>query len=456
MKSLYNTIACAFMVLFALTMQAQKTVVTANSYDISDNLDLQAVASIFGDSKDLADFERRLNDPNMRINNLDLNNDGYVDYLRVIEVTEGYSHLIVIQAVLGKDLYQDVATIEVEKNKSRNTVSVQIIGNSYLYGPNYIYEPVYVATPPMYSLFWSTSYRPYYSSWYWGYYPSYYNYYAPYSTPTYIVNINYHINRNNRYVYTNNRYNNNAGGLYSNVRGNYYERTNPNNSFYQRNNGYNNRYDLDSKRTVADYSTRGDMYSRTPNRTEGNYSRNNVRAENVNYSRGQRIDNTTTVSRDNSDNVNYNYRNNNTEGVRSSSYYSRGSVNASDKINDESAKRPVSTNSTVTPSNNNYSRGSSYSTSNNAQRVESTRYTPSTSTNSNYSRSSSNYNTTTPRSNSNSNTNNTYSRSSNSNYSNGSNTNNYSRSSSGSSSSGSSNYSRSSESSSSRSSNYSR
>jgi len=33
----------------------------------------------------------------------------------VIEVVEGNAHLIVIQAVLGRDMYQDVATIEIEK-----------------------------------------------------------------------------------------------------------------------------------------------------------------------------------------------------------------------------------------------------------------------------------------------------------------------------------------------------
>ena len=44
------------------TIVAQdKTTVSAYNAEISDNLDLRAVASIFGDSRDLADFERRLN-----------------------------------------------------------------------------------------------------------------------------------------------------------------------------------------------------------------------------------------------------------------------------------------------------------------------------------------------------------------------------------------------------------
>jgi hypothetical protein len=60
--------------------------------EISDNLDLRAVASIFGDSRNLQDFERRLNDE-LQISNLDLNNDNEVDYLRVIETVENRTHV---------------------------------------------------------------------------------------------------------------------------------------------------------------------------------------------------------------------------------------------------------------------------------------------------------------------------------------------------------------------------
>lgn len=194
MKILNNKLLLILFFAFSLLGYAQRTVVTANSYDISDNLDLRAVASIFGEAKDLADFEYRLNDPNLRINNLDLNGDGYVDYLRVIEVVENYTHLVIVQAVLGRDMFQDVATIEVEKNKRRGNVNIQIVGNSYIYGPNYIYEPYYVVTPPVFSLFWGISYSPYYSSWSWGYYPSYYSYYRPYPTATYVVNVHTHVN----------------------------------------------------------------------------------------------------------------------------------------------------------------------------------------------------------------------------------------------------------------------
>ena len=89
--------------------------VQAESQDISYNLDLRAVANLFADSRDLEEFEMRLNDFESGINNLDMNQDGQVDYLRVIETSKRNSHLVVIQAILDRDVFQDVATIVVEK-----------------------------------------------------------------------------------------------------------------------------------------------------------------------------------------------------------------------------------------------------------------------------------------------------------------------------------------------------
>ena len=59
--------------LFVNSIYSQtRTTVNASNSEISDNLDLKAVASIFGDSKNLEDFENRLNNPKYKISNLDL------------------------------------------------------------------------------------------------------------------------------------------------------------------------------------------------------------------------------------------------------------------------------------------------------------------------------------------------------------------------------------------------
>ncbi len=243
-----------------------RTTVTATNSDISDNLDLRAVASIFGDSADLVDFERRLNDPKTQISNLDLNGDNQVDYLRVIETVEGNSHLIVIQSVLGRDTFQDIATIQVEKDRN-NQIQVQVVGDVYMYGNNYIYEPVYSYNPVIYNSFWVGNYNPYYSSWYWGYYPSYYYYWAPYPVYTYHNNIIVHINTHHHYNYVNTRrntviYNN----YYNGRRQNAYEQQYPTRTFVQRNTGYSNRRELDNRAQPG--STRSQTtYSGTRNTT---------------------------------------------------------------------------------------------------------------------------------------------------------------------------------------------
>lgn len=264
-------------VLFALfsiggSFAQDVTTVRANNADISDNLDLKAVASIFGDSRDLEDFERRLNDPDIQISNLDLNGDNRVDYLRVIEATEGNTHLIILQAVLGTDTFQDVATIEVERDRYNN-VQVQVVGDVYMYGPNYIYEPVYVTRPIWYDVFWVSSYRPYYSPWYWGYYPRYYSYWAPYPVYRYRNNCHVHINSRNTYNYVNARRSTRAATLYNTRRANAYERQHPNTGFSSRNSGASNRYALEQSRS----SSRSQNASRS---SFSNSSRRTVNTEN--------------------------------------------------------------------------------------------------------------------------------------------------------------------------------
>ena len=237
--------------LFATSFAQDRTTVNATSSEISDNLDLRAIASIFGDSRDLEDFENRLNDPKTQISNLDLNNDNQVDYLRVIESVEGRTHLIVVQSVLGRDQFQDVCTVEVEKD-SDNRVQVQVVGDVYMYGSNYIYEPVYVHVPVIYNHFWISSYRPYCSSWYWGYYPSYYTFWNPYPIFRYRHNIGLWINFSHHYNYVNYRRCHVAYNNYYGRRANYCERQYPNRAFSHRNSGYTNRYELDRTRTVRD------------------------------------------------------------------------------------------------------------------------------------------------------------------------------------------------------------
>jgi hypothetical protein len=232
-----------------INVQAQRTVTTtrASSYDISDNLDLDAVASIFGDSEDLEDFEHRLNDPDNRISNLDLNEDGYIDYLRVLENSSDRNSLVVIQAVLDEDVFQDVATIEIEKTHNGNP-RIQIVGDAYIYGSDYIVEPVFVSTPLIFSFFWGPRYASYHSPYYWNYYPSWYSYYRPYSPYRYQRHVDVYVNRYNTYRHTTTRNFQYQDDNYNRIRRNDFATRYPDRAFEHRNEGVRNRYELNERR----------------------------------------------------------------------------------------------------------------------------------------------------------------------------------------------------------------
>ncbi|MCX6296644.1 MAG: hypothetical protein NTX97_11375 [Bacteroidetes bacterium] len=105
-----------------------------------DNLNLYAVLDLFQKSETFEVFEKKLNSEDSKINNLDLNNDDKIDYIKVIDHQTGESHAVVLQVLVNEKETQDVAVIEIEKDKN-GKVMVQIVGNEELYGKDYIVEP---------------------------------------------------------------------------------------------------------------------------------------------------------------------------------------------------------------------------------------------------------------------------------------------------------------------------
>jgi len=176
-----------------------------------DNLNLRVVLSIFKQSSSVEDFEKRLNSADTKVNNLDLNGDNQVDYLRVVDYGKDEFHSIVIQDPVSKLESQDVAVIEIVK-KDDNTAHIQIVGDETLYGKNYIIEPenqapikssskknsdvttddvyesgnasthvmINVWGWPSVSYIYSPGYVYWVSPWYWGYYPGWYSPWRPY------------------------------------------------------------------------------------------------------------------------------------------------------------------------------------------------------------------------------------------------------------------------------------
>ncbi|MBQ6791488.1 MAG: hypothetical protein IJP76_08625 [Paludibacteraceae bacterium] len=150
------------------------TTVTVTSYngDMSFYLDLNAVAAAFAEARNIQEFEQLLNSSKYMINNLDLNRDGWIDYLRVIETYRSGYHALLIQACLAPSVFQDVATLIAERRP--DALYVEVVGDRWLYGYNYVVRPVFIKRPPMWELYGHAGYVVWVSPYYYGYFPSYY------------------------------------------------------------------------------------------------------------------------------------------------------------------------------------------------------------------------------------------------------------------------------------------
>ena len=177
-----------------------------------DNLNLFAVMKLFQESQTLEIFERNLNNEDTHINNLDLDQDGRIDYIRVVDHADGNYHTIVLQDALSPRDIQDVAVFTVDRDRHGH-VSIQLTGDEALYGRDYIIEPNYadleynetpnpgyayyntvngetvvvhttttieVASWPLIRFMFLPTYVVWQSPWYYNYYPSYWHPWRPY------------------------------------------------------------------------------------------------------------------------------------------------------------------------------------------------------------------------------------------------------------------------------------
>ena len=167
-----------------------------------DNLDLYAVLTLFQKSKTIEAFEKSLNDEKTGINNLDLNLDKKVDFIKVTTKKDGDAFSFILQVDVTKTETQDVAVILVSKDK-KDKVSIQAVGDEDLYGKDYVIEPkgnssvtanpgytgenpvtvnvpatttVVVQSAPIVQYVYSPAYVPYYPPYYYGYYPPWFGF----------------------------------------------------------------------------------------------------------------------------------------------------------------------------------------------------------------------------------------------------------------------------------------
>ena len=139
-QSALNFFSLFFAVLLAFSLNAQNNVTTDSTGFPGDGFSLEGALELLKESKSLEDFEKKLNAEDNYVNNLDLNEDGEVDYVRVIDNMDGKVHAITLQVPLNEKESQDVAVIGVQEEGKETTV-LQIIGDADVYGEETLVEP---------------------------------------------------------------------------------------------------------------------------------------------------------------------------------------------------------------------------------------------------------------------------------------------------------------------------
>ena len=241
-----------------------------------DNLDLYAVLTLFQKSKTIEAFEKSLNDEKTGINNLDLDLDKKVDFIKVTttrDKKDSNAFAFKLQVDVSKTETQDVAIILVSKDKKGN-ISLQMVGDEDLYGKDYVIEPkgnsavtanpgytgpdpvlvsvpatttVVVQSAPIVQYVYSPAYVPYVPPYYYGYPPPWFGFATVMAVGIY---------RSNHYGYHGGYY----GGHYHGGNNNVIINTGNRNQFNNLNNSRNR------SNTVSDNRARGNYGSGSANR----------------------------------------------------------------------------------------------------------------------------------------------------------------------------------------------
>lgn len=137
-RTIHGLLICLSMNALSIAAQGQAT---SDSTGLpGDNFSLQGALELFKKATSPEEFEKLLNTAENKVNNLDLNEDGQIDYIRVINKKENDVQIFVLQALVSDKESQDIAVIELEKTAQDNAV-VQIAGDEDIFGVETIIEP---------------------------------------------------------------------------------------------------------------------------------------------------------------------------------------------------------------------------------------------------------------------------------------------------------------------------
>lgn len=140
MKKLHlSSFALAGMLLLTMPVLAQENDTDSTGLP-GDHFSLQGALELFKKANSIEEFEKLLNTESNHVNNLDLDGDNEIDYIKVIAKKDEGANVFILQVAASENENQDIAVIELEKTGSEYA-TIQIVGDEEIFGEETIVEP---------------------------------------------------------------------------------------------------------------------------------------------------------------------------------------------------------------------------------------------------------------------------------------------------------------------------
>jgi hypothetical protein len=169
MKKIIFAIAISIVALGCSNQPQQNNVTIENN--TTSGFDVNKLGQFVKNSTDPATLEKAINNPSNQINNLDLDKDGNIDYLKVTE--PGKNELAVVDDISNNESVT-VATIKVNP-VDNNQADLNIQGNPNYVGDNYYYHSHFSFTDFLLLSYLMRPHPYYVPMYHYGHYPSYYS-----------------------------------------------------------------------------------------------------------------------------------------------------------------------------------------------------------------------------------------------------------------------------------------
>ncbi|WP_269526065.1 hypothetical protein [Coraliomargarita parva] len=127
------------------TVETRTIVASQDLVDASEQFDLRVLEQLLQETADAGALEKRLNNNSPALHNLDLDEDGKVDYIQVeeygAESNRGLSLFVELPPLEGETApqVQEIASIDISK-ETETTGTYEIQGNPHIYGHNHYYH----------------------------------------------------------------------------------------------------------------------------------------------------------------------------------------------------------------------------------------------------------------------------------------------------------------------------